>query len=235
MNVLGITLARGGSRGVPGKHVRNLGGRPVIAWTVDEALRCPYLDDYAVSSDDPGILAAANRGNVALIARPAALAQDDTPTLPALVHAVATREEQLGGRFDYIVELRATAPFKTADDISACIRLLHDSGADSVIGVAALSDHHPARIKQIVDGLLEDWPGCPEPASGRRQDCVPDAYIRNGSIYAFRRSAIMERGGKIFGHARSLPYIMPAARSVNIDTEMDWLLAKALVAERLTA
>jgi len=220
---------------VPGKHTRMLGGRPVIAWTVDEALKCPYLDDYAVSSDDPAILNAANRGNVALIARPPQLARDDTPTLPALVHAVGVREEQLGGRFDYIVELRATAPFKTADDIAAVIRLLDSTGADSVIGVCRLDDHHPARIKQIVDGRLEDWPGCPEPASGRRQDCTPAAYIRNGSIYAFRRSAIMERGGKIFGHANSVPYIMPAERSVNIDSEMDWRLCLALVAERLTA
>lgn len=232
MNVLGITLARGGSKGVPGKHLRNLAGRPVIRWTVDEALKCGLLDHYAVSSDDWNILDAS--GGAVQLLRPSSLARDDTPTLPALVQAVNVMEDHNRVRYDYIVELRATAPFKTADDIEACIRLLDKTGADSVIGVTALGDHHPARIKWLEDGLIRDWPGTVEPPSGRRQDCQPKAYIRNGSIYAFKRAAIMERGGKIFGHEHSVAYIMPAERSVNIDSELDMALCQ-LLAERMYA
>ncbi len=237
MKVLGITLARGGSKGVPGKHTRDLGGKPVIAWTVEAALASRYLDAYAVSSDSAAILgAAAAAGCRSNINRPAVLAQDDTPTLPALVQAANVMEDQHRMKFDYIVELRATAPFKTADDIDACIRLLDQSGADSVIGVCRLDDHHPARIKWVNDdGYLRDWPLNPEPASGRRQDCRPLAYIRNGSIYALRREAVMERFGKIFGHEKSLPYFMDPLTSVNIDSELDWLMCKAIVAERHTA
>lgn len=236
MNVLGITLARGGSKGVPGKHTRDLGGRPVIAWTVEQALLAGTLNDYAVSSDDPQILKAAEGRGVKLITRPARLAQDDTPTLPALMQAVYVMEDAHRTRYDYIVELRATAPFKTADDIDACVRLLDASGADSVIGVCRIDDHHPARIKWINDdGYLRDWPGCDEPASGRRQDCKPEAYIRNGSIYALRRDSIMFKDGRIFGHERSLPYIMPAERSVNIDSELDYRLCQLLAAERFAA
>lgn len=228
MNILGVTLARGGSKGVPGKHLRMLGGKPVLQWTTDVAWEVAGLE-YVVSSDDPLIRAAAWCD---VIERPAALAQDTTPTLPALQHAVLEMERRNAVQYDYVVELRATAPFKTAADVEACLGLLISSGADSVIGVRALADEHPARIKQIVDGRLRDWPGCPEPASGRRQDCQPAAYLRNGSIYAFRRAAILGPDGKVFGHEYSLPYVMPPERSVNIDTELDFALCQVL-AERL--
>lgn len=230
MNVLGVTLARGGSKGVPGKHLRLLGSKSVIEWTL-EAWADSNLPELVVSSDDVDILAIASRYGDAL-QRPPELALDTTPTLPALQHAILEQERRTGCHYDYVIELRATAPFKTAADIDACIDLLIESGADSVIGVCQLDDHHPARIKQIVDGRLRDWPGCPEPATGRRQDCQPAAYIRNGSIYAFRRDVLFGENARIFGHAFSLPYVMPPERGVNIDSELDFALCQVL-AERL--
>lgn len=232
MNILGVTLARGGSKGVPGKHTRMLGGKPVLVWTLD-AVWQSRLSDYVVSSDDPAILKLAGDSYMPTIVRPPELALDTTPTLPALQHAVTAWEQHQGIVVDYVVELRATAPFKTAQDIDNCIDLLKSTGADSVIGVCQVEDGHPARIKQIVDGRLRDWPGCPEPASGRRQDCQPAAYIRNGSIYAFKRAALFGEKAAIFGHEFSVPYVMPPERSVNIDSEIDWLVCQAL-AERLS-
>lgn len=232
MNILGVTLARGGSKGVPGKHLRLLGQKPVLAWTVEVARAVLALDDYVVSSDSMEILLCAQRyGASRVVQRPKELAQDTTPTLPALQQVVGWWEDYTGKTADYIVELRATAPFKTVDDVEQVIGRLTRTGADSVIGVVELGDGHPARIKQIVDGRLRDWPGCPEPASGRRQDCQPAAYLRNGSIYAFRRDAVMGPNARIFGHDFSLPYVMPAERSVNIDTELDFALCQVL-AER---
>src|SRR5690606_22495891 len=109
MNILGVTLARGGSKGVPGKHLRELGGKPVLAWTLDVAQAVFSDHNYVVSSDDAGILALARRyGGVHTLERPAWLARDTTPTLPALQHAVSTMEARLGVLYDYIVELRAT-------------------------------------------------------------------------------------------------------------------------------
>jgi N-acylneuraminate cytidylyltransferase len=230
LNILGITLARGGSKGVPRKHLRFLGGKPVIQWTTDTAWDCARLTDYAVSSDSAEIRAACWCD---VIARPAELALDTTPTLPALQHAVREMEARRDVRYDYVVELRATAPFKTLADIEQVLDKLTTSGADSVIGCVEVGDGHPSRLKMLDDqGRLRDWPGAPENPSGRRQDCVPKAYLRNGSIYAFRRDVLFGPDAKIFGHEFSLPYVMEPEHSINIDTELDFLLAQ-VIAERL--
>lgn len=231
MNVLGVTLARGGSRGVPGKHTRLLGGKPLITWTVEVALKCA-LTDYFVSSDDGEILKSAHESGAMVIARPAHLALDTTPTLPALIHAVTEAERRTGVRYDYIAEIRATSPFKSACDIDQAVMMLAGSDADSVIGVTQVEDHHPARIKWLDDGYIRDF--VPEPKTGRRQDLTPTAYVRNGTIYALRREWVMGPTPKLFGHARSLAYVMPPERSINIDTEMDWMMAQVL-AERMPA
>jgi CMP-N,N'-diacetyllegionaminic acid synthase len=230
MKVLGLTLARGGSKGVPNKHLREMCGKPLLQWTLEAASKSKYLDEYYVSSDSEQILRLAQELYVGAILRPDALAQDDTPTLPALRHAV-NRAEALHGRFDLIIEIRATSPLKTTEDIDRCIELLRKWDVDSVIGVTALEDHHPARAKWLDDeGRIRDF--VPEPQSGRRQDLTPKAYIRNGTIYALKRDAVMGEHGKLFGHEFSLGYEMPAERSVNIDTELDWKLAELLMQER---
>jgi CMP-N,N'-diacetyllegionaminic acid synthase len=130
--------------------------------------------------------------------------------------------------YDYIIEIRATSPLKTTEDIDGCIERLIETGADSVIGVTALEDHHPARAKWLDErGNIRDF--IPEPQSGRRQDLTPKAYVRNGTIYALKRDAVMGVNGKLFGHVNSIGYEMPAERSVNIDTELDWKLAELLM------
>ncbi len=231
MNVLGVTLARGGSKGVPNKHTRDLCGKPMIAWTMEAADKSTLLTDYIVSSDSAAILKIATDSQVIPIWRPKELAQDTTPTLPALQHAVSTLETILNFRFDYIIEIRATSPLKTTADIDGMIQKLVDSGADSVIGVTELSDHHPQRAKYLDGERIKSF--LPEVESGRRQDMLPKAYVRNGTVYALRRDAVMGEGGKLFGHENSIAYIMPAERSVNIDTELDFKLCELLLAERL--
>lgn len=226
MNLLYVTLARGGSRGVVGKHTRLLGGKPVIEWTIRAVKGCTNAGDYCVSSDDHEILNLARRSRATAILRPERLALDTTPTLPALQHAVRLMEETHGRQYAFIIEVRATSPFKTSEDIDACVDLLASSGADSVIGVTPLEDHHPCRAKWLdADGYINDF--IQEPESGRRQDCKPKAYIRNGTVYALTRAALFEQE-RLFGHARSLGYVMPPERSINIDTEMDWLLCRTM-------
>ena len=222
-DILFVTLARGGSKGVPGKHTRLLGGKPVIAWTLEAVKALNYATQYVVSSDDIEILNIAKQYGTTPMLRPEHLARDDTPTLPALQHAVKKHEQMTGMTFKYIIEVRATSPFKTANDIDWAVRKLVNSDADSVIGVTALDDHHPMRAKWLNDdGYIQDF--IAEPHSGRRQDCLPKAYIRNGTIYALRVPVTM-----LFGHAKSIGYVMPGERSINLDTEMDWLLCKAMI------
>jgi CMP-N,N'-diacetyllegionaminic acid synthase len=228
MKILGLTLARGGSKGVPNKHLRPMCGKSLLAWTVEAALQSKYLTEYVVSSDDLGIRRTAQRCGAWTVRRPPELAQDNTPTLPALQHAVELAEQFFRATYDYIIEIRATSPLKTTEDIDGCIERLIETGADSVIGVTALEDHHPARAKWLDEqGRIRDF--VPEPQSGRRQDLTPKAYVRNGTIYALKRDAVMGEHGKLFGHEFSLGYEMPAERSVNIDTELDWKLAELLM------
>lgn len=232
MNVLGVTCARGGSKGVPGKNIRNLAGKPLIAWTIEEALRAVSLDRYVVSTDSVEIAEVARRYGAYVVMRPRELAADRTPIVEAVAHAVEFCEAQDTSDYDVVADLRCTNPFKMAEDIDAAVREHIRTGADWVIGVSKLEDHHPARIKRIVGGRLLEF-SWPEPPGGCRQDLVPDAYIRNGSIYVVSRAAIME--GVSFspeGEYNIRPYIMPAEKSLNIDTELDFILAEALMRHR---
>jgi len=200
---------------------------PLLAYTIAEAKRSKYITRYIVSTDDEEIRQVAIRyGAEAPFLRPAHLARDEATSAAAMQHAVAWAEEDEGQKYDYVVELMCTNPMKTAEDIDAAIEKLIATGADSVIGVCKLEDHHPARIKKIVDDRIVDF--CVPETSSRRQDLKPDAYIRNGSIYAMRRDVLMIQG-KRYGTENSRPYIMSAERSVNVDTPIDFMLAELLL------
>lgn len=226
MKVLGITGARGGSKGVPRKNARELAGLPLIAYTIMEAKRCSRLDDYVVATDDREIAAIAEEYGAEYVMLPSHLTHDDSPLLPALRYALEEVEEQNGKDYGIVADLRCTNPLKLASDIDGAIDKLVRTSADAVIGVARVEDGHPARLKIIFrDRLVGIWP---EPKSGLRQDLEPEVYIRNGSIYVVRRAAF-EEGIHIGVSDNVRPWIMPGDRSINIDTEMDFLLAEALI------
>lgn len=226
--ILGITLARGGSKGVPRKNIRPVGGHPLIAWTIAEALRCPLIDRYIVSSDDPEIRRIAiEYGAEAPFVRPAELSTDSARSVDCDKHALEWAERDEGRPYDYVVDLPCTNPMRNAEDIEIALRKIIETGADSVIGVSKLDDHHPIRIKKIVDDRIQDF--ClPEIPETHRQALKPDAYIRNGSIYAARRDRIIN--GIRYGTVESRPHIMPPERSVNVDSEIDMLIAEILLA-----
>ena len=229
--ILGVTLARGGSKSIPKKNIRLLSGIPVIAHTIHEALKSDLINRYVVSTDDVEIQKIAlSYGAECPFLRPAEFATDTASSVAALQHAVDWVEKVEGKQYDYVIELMATNPMKTVDDIDGCIKKLIDSGADSVIAVHRLDDHHPARIKKIVDDRIIDF--CvPERLESRRQDLTPYAYIRSGSIYALRRDHLMIQGQR-YGSVESRPYILPPERTVNIDSELDFLIAEQLLKKR---
>lgn len=225
--VLAVTLARGGSKSVPRKNIRPILGVPLIAYTIAEAKRSKYITRYIVSTDDEEIRQIAMRyGAEAPFLRPAHLATDEATSAAALQHAVAWAEEDEGQEYEYVIELMCTNPMKTVEDIDAAIEKLIATGADSVIGMNRLEDHHPARIKKIVNDRIVDF--CVPETSSRRQDLKPDAYIRNGSIYAMRRDVLMIQG-KHYGTENSRPYIMSTECLVNVDTLMDFMMAETLL------
>ena len=226
--ILGVTLARGGSKGVPRKNIRALLGVPLLAYTVVEAKRSKHITRYIVSTDDEDIWRVAMQyGAEGPFFRPAHLASDSATSGAALQHAVGWIENQEGKEYDYVVDLPCTNPMRTSEDIDAALEKLMATGADSVIGVMQLEDHHPLRIKKIVDDRIVDF--ClPEPNEGLRQNLKPDAYLRNGSIYSVRREVLMVQGYR-YGTANSRPYIFPSDRTVNIDSETDFWIAELMM------
>ncbi len=230
--VLAVIPARGGSKGVPRKNIRDLCGKPVIAWTIETALAAgDDLHRVIVSTDDPEIAVTAKAfGAEAPFMRPAELATDEAPGLPVIQHAVKFVEEEEGASVDWVLILQPTAPFRNAGDITEALRLAREGGCDSVISVSPVLAEHPILMKKIENDRL--LPYCIEEKEGtRRQDYDPPAYIRNGAIYLTRRDVLME-DDSIRGEVIR-PYVMPEERSYDIDSERDFRLVELVMRERL--
>jgi len=222
MRVLGIIPARGGSKGVPRKNIREVAGRPLIAYTVDAALASRLLTRCIVSTDDQETADISASLRCEVMKRPIELAQDETPTLDVVKYAFDVLESQ-GEFFDFGLVLQPTSPLRTGLDIDSALQALIQSDADSVVSVYQVSDHHPARMYRMENGRLVSFDE--KFASARRQE-LPPVYHRNGAIYAFRRSLLEQ--DTLMGQT-ILPYIMAEDRSLNIDTEYDLVLADLIL------
>ena len=231
MKVLAITLARGGSKGIPKKNLANLGGKPLIKYTLDLAKECSFIDRYIVSTDSHEIKEYCMEQNIDVpFIRPKELSSDQATSADALIHAVKFCESQDKVKYDYVIELMATNPFKNKHDVHQCLQKLVETNADSVIGVTQLEEHHPARIKKIESDKLVDF--CVPELSSRRQDLRPLAYIRNGSIYALNRDKLINFKHR-FGGENSRPYIMPQERGINIDSKIDLAICELIITNRI--
>jgi len=225
--VLCVIPARGGSKGVPHKNIRPLGGKPLIAWTIESALESQELfRRIIVSTDDPEIAAVSDKwGAEVPFLRPEELSGDKTPMIPVLQHATGWVEEQDQVKLDWVYLLQPTAPFRKREDLAGALALALTSGCDSVISVHREYAHHPILMKKIVDGRLVPYM-IEEQEGTRRQDYDPPAYVRNGSIYITKRDVLMEKNS-IWGDS-ICPYIMPEEGYVSIDSELDFIVAEAI-------
>lgn len=226
MRVLGLIPARGGSKGIPGKNVRPLGGRPLLAWTAEAALAARRLSRVVLSTDDEGIAEVGRRCGLDVpFLRPAELARDDTPTLPVVRHALETLDDA----FDAVCLLQPTSPFRRAADIDGCIGMLEERELDAVVSVLPVPAEHNPHWVYFEDGagLLRLATGEEQPVP-RRQE-LPPAFHRDGSVYVTRREVVMS--GSLYGR-RLGGFVMPdASRSVNLDTPADWERAERVVSE----
>ena len=229
MRVLGLIPARGGSKGVPRKNIRVLGGKPLLQYTAETARAARLLSRVVLSTDDEEI---AEIGRACLLEvpfmRPRELAADATPSLLVVKHAL----EWLGSRgdvFDAVCLLQPTHPFRQPGDIDACITLLDESGADSVVTVLTVPpEHNPHWVFfSGPDGTLRLSTG-ESVLIPRRQD-LPPAFYREGSVYVTRRDVVL-KGGSLLGE-RVIGYPMDPEKSVNIDTQEDWARAERLLRE----
>ena len=230
--VLGVIPARGGSKTIPRKNIRDLLGIPLIAYTIREALKAKTLTRLIVSSEDSEILAVARKyGAETPFVRPRELATDDSLTIDVVIHAITTVEEQEGTKYNYVVVLQPTTPLRTAEDIDTAVMKLIESGADSVISIVNVGAIHPYRMKTIVNGLLVDY--ADEEIENMPRQKLPPVYIRNGSIYATKRDVLVEE--RTFKGKTCIPYEMPEERSVNIDNKFDLMLAESLLRAKYVA
>ena len=227
--ILAITLARGGSKSIRKKNIYKINGKPLLYYTIKEAKKSKLITRYLVSTDDKEIKAIAEKyGAEAPFLRPKNLSGDKASAAKADLHALKWAEKNERKKYDFIVELMSTNPLKTYKDIDNVLKKIIKTKAESVIGVVKLEDHHPLRIKKLVNGKIRNFnKTLKEIPEGERQDLRPVAYIRNGSIYACRRDMLVR--GKRYGTQNSLAYIMDDNNSVNIDTKRDLLLAKILL------
>ncbi len=224
--VLAITLARGGSKAIPLKNIIPLAGKPLIQYTIDEVKQSKYIDSYFVSTDDERIKTVCNKSNTKIVNRSAENSSDTASSAAALIESI----ERIGGDYDIIVEVMCTNPMKISSDIDACIEMLSYCKCDSVVSVSKLAEHHPSRIKFIEDGYLKNF--YPEIPESRRQDLTPDAYIRNGSIYAVNKNFLLKNRMR-YNNETTMAYIMPDERCINIDTKEDYLMAEILMIQKI--
>jgi CMP-N,N'-diacetyllegionaminic acid synthase len=227
MALLCTICARGGSKGIPGKNIRPLAGKPLIAHTIGQAKACGLFDAVAVSSDSAAILDVARRFGADLaIDRPAELATDAAGKLPAIRHALLAAEAVLGRRFEIFVDLDCTSPLRLPEDIRGAVDLLVASGAGCVVTGA------PARRSPYFNLVEVDASGGVavskplDPPLLRRQD-APACYDMNASIYVWRREPFVTRPFVLGPDTRL--FVMPPERSLDIDEPPDFEIVEMLM------
>jgi CMP-N,N'-diacetyllegionaminic acid synthase len=227
LKVLGLIPARGGSKGVPHKNIKALCGKPLLQYTAAAALTAKRLSQVVLSTEDEEIAEVGRYCGLEVpFMRPPELAEDQTPMLPVVQHAL-TWFEKRGQRFDAVCLLQPTNPLRSAAIIDGCIELLEKSDADAALTVLAVPvEHNPHWVYfRDEDGSLRLSTGEAMPIS-RRQD-LPEAFHREGSVYVSRRHTVMEENS-LYGK-RVVGYRMNAEFSVNIDTLSDWQRAEKLL------
>lgn len=212
-SVLGVILARGGSKGLPRKNIRDLAGKPLIAWTIEAGHDSEYLDRLILSSDDKKIMTVAEEyGCEVPFRRPDKLAADDTPSMDALLHAVDQVPDH-----DYVVLLQPTSPLRTAADIDATITRCHENHAPVCVTVTD-TDKPPQwmytfgkrdKLKPVLD----------ESEIVTRRQEAPKTYVVNGAVYVARSEWLREH--KMFYTDQTIGYPMPPERSADVDTALD--------------
>jgi CMP-N,N'-diacetyllegionaminic acid synthase len=220
--VLAIIPARGGSKGVSRKNIRVVAGKPLIAWTIEEAIKSRFIDRVVVSSDDSEIIKISRElGADAPFVRPQDMAEDDTPMITPVVDLL----NKLPDSYDYSVLLQPTSPLRTVQDVDECIQICFNVNANACVSVMEV-DRHPYKMCRIhQDSMIQplfasvDW-------NIRRQD-LPEIYVTNGAVYVTKVKVLLEE--KTFHPHKTASYVMSKERSFDIDDEVDVHVCESLL------
>ena len=224
--------ARGGSKGVPGKNIRMIAGRPLLAWTLDCAKAVGLFDRIVVSSDDPTILDLGDRlGADLCLRRRDELASDSAGKVPVIADAVEQAQVHFTHDFDVVVDLDVTSPLRHESDILGAVDLLLSTGATNVItGAPSRRSPYFNMVERNGDGSIRLVKSRPSDTV-RRQD-APVCYDMNASVYVWDRERFLNNP-KVF-YEDTVLYEMPEERSIDIDTELDFFLVEALLTRSIT-
>ena len=233
MRRLCTICARGGSKGVPNKNLRRLLGKPLLAYSIERAREAGIFDRIAVSSDSPAILDAAKQaGADELIERPPEMATDTASKLPAIRHALQTVEARRNTTYDTLTDLDVTSPLRLAEDVRGAVRLLEESGATSVItGTPSHRSPYFNLVEADANGFIQ-LSKRPAGIIFRRQD-VPRTYDMDASIYVWNAAKFAADPQVFYPDTRL--FEMPAERSRDIDSEIDFEIVEMLLRRRLGA
>lgn len=222
---MAIIPARGGSKGVPRKNLRNLKGRPLLGWTLESARESGLFDKIVVSTEDSEIYSfAEHSGFRPPFLRPADLAADDTPTWKVVVHALEWLQKNESYQPDVFVLLQPTSPLRTEHDIREAMKIFQEKKAHSLMSVSPVTEH-PLLMATLTGEMKLKRYVTSSGAVTRRQD-MPEYYFINGAIYIRQTKDFLKNPS--FDMEGSVAYVMPPERSIDIDTLTDFKIAEAL-------
>jgi CMP-N-acetylneuraminic acid synthetase len=229
--VLGLIPARGGSKGLPGKNIREMAGKPLIAWTIERALSSRYFDTVIVNTDDSNIADTAQKyGAEVPFLRPEELADDRTAMIDVIRHTVEYYRK-INTFFDYIALLEPTSPLRRVDDIDRAIKQLIDNeaAADSLVSVGEVQLEHPSIMKKIKEGKLTPY----ELDAGivtRRQE-LDTVFFPYGVIYLTKTEKLIKHG--TFYLENTIPYFIERWQNYEVDDMYDFICIEAVMNHEL--
>lgn len=227
--VFGVIPARAGSKGVPNKNIKNLGGKPLISYSILEAKKSKYISRFIVSTDSSQIAQISRDfGADVPFLRPEALSTDQAVSVDVVQHALAYVENEQGCVYDYIVLLQPTTPFRSAEMIDTCLEKLDANDVDSVVTMIDVGANHPARMYMIENNRIKSITGESDQMRPRQE--LPRVFIRSGDVYACKRNTLVSKRS-LMGTS-TYPVVISDQHNVNLDTELDFIVAEALVKKR---
>tara|TARA_X000000950_G_C13838762_1_gene629281 strand:- start:373 stop:1074 length:702 start_codon:yes stop_codon:yes gene_type:complete len=222
--ILCVIPARGGSRAVKNKNIRLLGGKPLIYYTIKEALKVNEILDVVVSTDNNKIAQISKKYEAKVpFIRPKILATNNALSINVVKHSLEFMEKVNNIKYDYVLMLQPTSPFRKSKHIKSAIKKLISNKSDSVVSVVDVIGHHPYRMKIIKNNKLKNYIDQGYEDMRPRQK-LPKVYIRNGAIYLNKRSVIIKQNQLVGKNV--IPLIMSENDSINIDTYKDFLIAE---------
>ena len=229
MKVLCTICARNGSKGLPNKNVKEMLGKPLIAFSIQQAFESDLFDKIVVSTDSDEIGEIAKKfGAEYWFSRPAELSKDDSPKIPVIQHALGESEKKFNCTFDHIIDLDATSPLRNVEDIRKAYEVFIEGGFDNLITGTRSRKNPYFNMIEIKNGKVELSKKLKSTFVTRQE--APQVYDMNASIYIWSRNFILKENSLFSGRLGF--YEMPEDRSIDIDSQLDWEVVKMIMEKK---